>query len=82
MQSRETYRAPAPFLPAVIALGLLAAGCAAGSAPASPRYPARWETVELADGVELRVRHDASPGARAAADRVVTEYESGYLNAR
>jgi hypothetical protein len=72
------------LLPSFFALTLPALGCASPSSAAapSPRYPVRWETVELADGVELRIRHDASPGARATADQVVTQYESGYLNAR
>jgi hypothetical protein len=61
-----------------------ALGCAASATQAAPavHYPIRWQTTELADGVELRVRQDASPGARATAEQVVTQYESGYLNAR
>ena len=41
-----------------------------------------WVTRELAPGVEIRVRKDASPGAREAADRLQDDYRSTYLNAR
>jgi hypothetical protein len=74
--------------PLVLVLACLATastlGCSTSAtmAKAAPRYPVRWETTELADGVEIRVRQDASPGARSAAEQVVVQYESGYLNAR
>jgi hypothetical protein len=59
-----------------------ATGCAASQGgPLPAHYPAHWEVVELAEGVELRVRQDASPGAKKTAEQVVVQYESGYLNA-
>jgi hypothetical protein len=75
MNSFPLLLATAVVLPATV-------GCAAPGPRAQAHFPARWEVVELAEGVELRVRQDASPGAKSAADQVVVQYESGYLNAR
>jgi len=67
------------FFAAVLLAG--STGCGTQGGAPHAHYPAHWEVVELAEGVELRVRQDASPGARKTAEQVVVQYESGYLNA-
>jgi len=66
------------------AAALCTVGCAATARPtgAEPHCPGGGETLQLAQGVELRITADASPGAREAAERLQAEYRSTYLNAR
>ncbi len=60
-------------------------GCAATTrtvaAPASQGEP-KVETVQLADGVELKVSEDAGPEARRVVEQIRSEMRSRYLGAR
>ena len=42
----------------------------------------KWETVSLADGVEIRLNEDAGPEARRVVEQIQSEMRSRYLGAR
>ena len=57
-------------------------GCAATTQTAASSTPPRVETVQLADGVELKVSEDAGPEARRVVEQIRSEMRSRYLGAR
>jgi len=68
----------------VVSLLTFATGCAStgmGQTTASAG-PAKWETVTLTNGVELKISDDAGPEARRVAEQIQSEMRSRYLGAR
>ncbi len=67
---------------AVVTLAF-ASGCAS-TTTATPvaAGPAKWDTVKLADGVELRVSDEAGIDARRVAEQIQSEMRSRYISAR
>ncbi len=57
-------------------------GCGGAVAVNDAANAPRWETKVLANGVELRVRDDASPDAVRTAEDIQSEMRSRYLSAR
>ena len=67
----------------VIGLALsLGAGCASTGMNAQTTASAKWETVTLANGVELKVSEDAGPEARRVVEQIQSEMRSRYISAR
>lgn len=76
-----------PMSSRVVAVASLAVFAAFGSGCAMPesqpaRVPGQWQSVVLADGVELRVSPNAGPGARKVAEDIQSEVRSRYIGAR
>ncbi len=72
----------ATFAFAVVTLAM-GSGCSAmtTSTPVATG-PAKWDTVKLADGVELRVSDEAGIDARRVAEQIQSEMRSRYISAR
>lgn len=68
---------------ATVVLVALGTGC--GEVTPAPRTASAsggFESVVLAEGVELRVSPHAGPGARKVAEEIQSEMRSRYLGAR
>lgn len=63
-----------------------ATGCATTGAATTATTPAatseKWDRVELASGVELRVSEEAGPEAQRVVEMIRSEMRSRYLSAR
>ena len=68
---------------------MFGSGCSASAtqpAHAAPvqtaQAPAKWQTVVLADGVEIRVSEEAGPDATMVVEQIQREMRSRYIGAR
>lgn len=68
---------------ATVVLLTLGTGCGEVTpAPRTASAASGFESVVLAEGVELRVSPHAGPGARKVAEEIQSEMRSRYLGAR
>lgn len=68
---------------AVVSFAVLAFGAGCSMPETQPaRAPGQWQSVVLADGVELRVSPEAGPGARKVAEDIQSEVRARYIGAR
>lgn len=44
--------------------------------------PAKWRTIVIADGVEIRVSEDAGPDATMVVEQIQREMRARYISAR
>ncbi len=65
---------------------LFGTGCSASAQQPQPAHaaqvPAKWQTVVLADGVEIRVSEEAGPDATMVVEQIQKEMRSRYIGAR
>lgn len=80
--NRYAYIALASFV-----LAAFGTGCAESAQATAPTTPSaqtaeKWETVKLANGVELKVSEEAGPEARRVVEQIQSEMRSRYISAR
>jgi len=76
------------YILASVALAAFGTGCAESAQATAPTTPSaqvaqeKWETVKLANGIELKVSEEAGPEARRVVEQIQSEMRSRYISAR